>query len=175
MIRSDSHPINQSINQGLTPVQSIHFMLTICQTKFQILHCNGTNRRAPKMQIPFTWNSRQAKTNTQSTRKISNSIWTPVCYLFWKYSSLVSELISVNSCVIVFQGACILNMLRDFLTPEAFKIGIVLYLRRYSYQNTVNSHLWESLTNVSVYTATWASYPFHTTESNPTKPIMCVS
>uniref|UniRef100_A0A8K9XYG9 Aminopeptidase n=1 Tax=Oncorhynchus mykiss TaxID=8022 RepID=A0A8K9XYG9_ONCMY len=47
------------------------------------------------------------------------------------------------------KGACILNMLRDFLTPEAFKIGIVRYLRRYSYQNTVNSHLWESLTNVS--------------------------
>uniref|UniRef100_A0A8C7VNC4 Aminopeptidase n=1 Tax=Oncorhynchus mykiss TaxID=8022 RepID=A0A8C7VNC4_ONCMY len=46
------------------------------------------------------------------------------------------------------KGACILNMLRDFLTPEAFKIGIVRYLRRYSYQNTVNSHLWESLTNI---------------------------
>nr|XP_023694685.1 endoplasmic reticulum aminopeptidase 1-like isoform X1 [Paramormyrops kingsleyae] len=45
------------------------------------------------------------------------------------------------------KGACILNMLRDFLTPEAFKIGIVRYLRRYSYQNTVNAHLWESLTN----------------------------
>uniref|UniRef100_A0A3Q0R2Z2 Aminopeptidase n=1 Tax=Amphilophus citrinellus TaxID=61819 RepID=A0A3Q0R2Z2_AMPCI len=47
------------------------------------------------------------------------------------------------------KGACILNMLRDFLTPEAFEIGIVRYLKRYSYQNTVNSHLWESLTDVS--------------------------
>ncbi|XP_070821369.1 endoplasmic reticulum aminopeptidase 1b [Chaetodon trifascialis] len=46
------------------------------------------------------------------------------------------------------KGACILNMLRDFLTPEAFEIGIIRYLKRYSYQNTVNSHLWESLTNV---------------------------
>ncbi|XP_030647207.1 endoplasmic reticulum aminopeptidase 1b [Chanos chanos] len=46
------------------------------------------------------------------------------------------------------KGACILNMLRDFLTPEAFKLGIVRYLKRYSYQNTVNSHLWESLTNI---------------------------
>ncbi|XP_051981306.1 LOW QUALITY PROTEIN: endoplasmic reticulum aminopeptidase 1b [Xyrauchen texanus] len=46
------------------------------------------------------------------------------------------------------KGACILNMLREFLTPEAFKLGIVRYLKRYSYQNTVNSHLWESLTNV---------------------------
>uniref|UniRef100_A0A8C4NSJ6 Aminopeptidase n=1 Tax=Dicentrarchus labrax TaxID=13489 RepID=A0A8C4NSJ6_DICLA len=47
------------------------------------------------------------------------------------------------------KGACILNMLRDFLTPEAFEIGIIRYLKRYSYQNTVNSHLWESLTNVT--------------------------
>ncbi|XP_071388973.1 endoplasmic reticulum aminopeptidase 1b [Centroberyx affinis] len=46
------------------------------------------------------------------------------------------------------KGACILNMLRDFLTPEAFEIGIIRYLKRYSYQNTVNSHLWESLTNI---------------------------
>ncbi|CAB1425158.1 unnamed protein product [Pleuronectes platessa] len=46
------------------------------------------------------------------------------------------------------KGACILNMLRDFLTPEAFEIGIIKYLKRFSYQNTVNSHLWESLTNV---------------------------
>ncbi|XP_066566761.1 endoplasmic reticulum aminopeptidase 1b [Amia ocellicauda] len=46
------------------------------------------------------------------------------------------------------KGACILNMLRDFLTPEAFKIGIIRYLRRYSYQNTRNTHLWDSLTNI---------------------------
>uniref|UniRef100_A0A8C5BHS8 Aminopeptidase n=1 Tax=Gadus morhua TaxID=8049 RepID=A0A8C5BHS8_GADMO len=47
------------------------------------------------------------------------------------------------------KGACILNMLRDFLTPEAFNEGIIRYLRRYSYQNTVNRHLWQSLSNVS--------------------------
>ncbi|KAM9743746.1 endoplasmic reticulum aminopeptidase 1b [Menidia menidia] len=46
------------------------------------------------------------------------------------------------------KGACILNMLRDFITPEAFEIGIIRYLKRYSYQNTVNSHLWESLTDI---------------------------
>uniref|UniRef100_A0A8C5ANV6 Aminopeptidase n=1 Tax=Gadus morhua TaxID=8049 RepID=A0A8C5ANV6_GADMO len=45
------------------------------------------------------------------------------------------------------KGACILNMLRDFLTPEAFNEGIIRYLRRYSYQNTVNRHLWQSLSN----------------------------
>lgn len=47
------------------------------------------------------------------------------------------------------KGACILNMLRDFLSPEAFKYGIILYLKKHSYRNTVNSDLWESLTNVS--------------------------
>ncbi|XP_023199956.1 endoplasmic reticulum aminopeptidase 1-like [Xiphophorus maculatus] len=46
------------------------------------------------------------------------------------------------------KGACILNMLRDFLSPEVFEIGIIRYLKRYSYQNTVNSHLWESLTDI---------------------------
>ncbi|XP_053181122.1 endoplasmic reticulum aminopeptidase 1b [Scomber japonicus] len=46
------------------------------------------------------------------------------------------------------KGACILNMLRDFLTPEVFEIGIIRYLKRFSYQNTVNSHLWESLTDI---------------------------
>lgn len=40
-------------------------------------------------------------------------------------------------------------MLRDFLTPTAFEIGIIRYLKRYSYGNTVNSHLWESLTKVT--------------------------
>uniref|UniRef100_A0A673C4E2 Aminopeptidase n=1 Tax=Sphaeramia orbicularis TaxID=375764 RepID=A0A673C4E2_9TELE len=58
------------------------------------------------------------------------------------------------------KGACILNMLRDFLTPEAFEIGIIRYLKRYSYQNTVNSHLWESLTDVSKavwWTGKWFS------------------
>lgn len=46
------------------------------------------------------------------------------------------------------KGACILNMLQDFLTPEAFEIGIIRYLKKYSYQNTVNSHLWESLSDI---------------------------
>ncbi|RXM94705.1 Endoplasmic reticulum aminopeptidase 1 [Acipenser ruthenus] len=32
--------------------------------------------------------------------------------------------------------------------PDAFKIGIIRYLRRYSYENTRNEHLWESLTNI---------------------------
>uniref|UniRef100_A0AAR2IQK3 Aminopeptidase n=1 Tax=Pygocentrus nattereri TaxID=42514 RepID=A0AAR2IQK3_PYGNA len=47
------------------------------------------------------------------------------------------------------KGACILHMLREFLTPDHFKSGIVRYLKQYSYQNTVNTHLWESLITVS--------------------------
>uniref|UniRef100_A0A3Q2YBD9 Aminopeptidase n=1 Tax=Hippocampus comes TaxID=109280 RepID=A0A3Q2YBD9_HIPCM len=47
------------------------------------------------------------------------------------------------------KGACLLNMLKDFLTPDVFEVGILRYLKRYSYKNTANSHLWESLTNVS--------------------------
>ncbi|XP_017549208.2 endoplasmic reticulum aminopeptidase 1 [Pygocentrus nattereri] len=46
------------------------------------------------------------------------------------------------------KGACVLNMLRDFLTPEAFKMGIIRYLKNHSYQNTVNADLWYSLTNI---------------------------
>lgn len=43
------------------------------------------------------------------------------------------------------KGACILHMLREFLSPEDFKRGIIDYLKRYSYQNTFNTHLWKSL------------------------------
>ncbi|XP_061528117.1 endoplasmic reticulum aminopeptidase 1b [Phycodurus eques] len=46
------------------------------------------------------------------------------------------------------KGACILNMLKDFMTPEVFEVGIIRYLKRYSYRNTVSSHLWESLTDI---------------------------
>ncbi|XP_062943095.1 endoplasmic reticulum aminopeptidase 1 isoform X2 [Cynocephalus volans] len=43
------------------------------------------------------------------------------------------------------KGACILNMLRDYLSPDAFKSGIVQYLRTYSYKNTKNEDLWNSM------------------------------
>ncbi|XP_062870320.1 endoplasmic reticulum aminopeptidase 1 [Trichomycterus rosablanca] len=46
------------------------------------------------------------------------------------------------------KGACVLNMLKDFLTPEAFNIGIIRYLKKHSYQNTVSADLWNSLTNI---------------------------
>ena len=68
-------------------------------------------------------------------------------YLNTQQNVFVLCIFSIPVCL--FQGACILNMLRDFLTPEVFQIGIIRYLKRYSYQNTETKDLWESLTNVS--------------------------
>ncbi|XP_009578502.1 PREDICTED: endoplasmic reticulum aminopeptidase 1, partial [Fulmarus glacialis] len=46
------------------------------------------------------------------------------------------------------KGSCILNMLRDYLTADVFKAGLVQYLQKYSYQNTKNEDLWNSMTNI---------------------------
>lgn len=69
-----------------------------------------------------------------------------------------------DALVMFSQGACILNMLRDFLSPEAFEIGIIRYLKRFSYQNTVSQHLWESLSDVSVYVLVWLGQRLKLTE-----------
>lgn len=41
-------------------------------------------------------------------------------------------------------------MLWNYLTADVFKAGIVQYLRNYSYRNTKNEDLWNSLTNASI-------------------------
>ncbi|KAM5167989.1 endoplasmic reticulum aminopeptidase 1 isoform 2-T2 [Callospermophilus lateralis] len=46
------------------------------------------------------------------------------------------------------KGACILNMLRDYLSADAFKSGIVQYLHKYSYKNTKNEDLWNSMASI---------------------------
>ncbi|XP_041041968.1 endoplasmic reticulum aminopeptidase 1b isoform X1 [Carcharodon carcharias] len=46
------------------------------------------------------------------------------------------------------KGACILNMLMDYLTEDVFKVGIIKYLQRHSYGNAKNEDLWNSLTNI---------------------------
>uniref|UniRef100_A0A3Q2GI80 Aminopeptidase n=1 Tax=Cyprinodon variegatus TaxID=28743 RepID=A0A3Q2GI80_CYPVA len=48
------------------------------------------------------------------------------------------------------KGACVLHMLRHFLTEEVFQggtSGIVRYLRKHSYGNAQNQDLWDSLAN----------------------------
>ncbi|XP_027947844.1 endoplasmic reticulum aminopeptidase 1 [Eumetopias jubatus] len=46
------------------------------------------------------------------------------------------------------KGACILNMLRDYLGADAFKSGIVQYLQKYSYRNTRNEDLWDRMASI---------------------------
>ncbi|XP_027257655.1 endoplasmic reticulum aminopeptidase 1 [Cricetulus griseus] len=46
------------------------------------------------------------------------------------------------------KGACILNMLRDYLGADTFKRGIVQYLQKYSYKNTKNEDLWNSMASI---------------------------
>ncbi|KAM6229993.1 endoplasmic reticulum aminopeptidase 1 [Porphyrio hochstetteri] len=46
------------------------------------------------------------------------------------------------------KGSCILHMLREYLTADVFKAGLVQYLQKYSYQNTKNEDLWNSMTNI---------------------------
>ncbi|KAM6104836.1 LOW QUALITY PROTEIN: endoplasmic reticulum aminopeptidase 1-like [Pterocles gutturalis] len=45
------------------------------------------------------------------------------------------------------KGCCILNMLRDYLTADVLKAGLVRYLK-YSYQNTKNEDLRNSMANI---------------------------
>uniref|UniRef100_A0A452HQA4 Uncharacterized protein n=1 Tax=Gopherus agassizii TaxID=38772 RepID=A0A452HQA4_9SAUR len=46
------------------------------------------------------------------------------------------------------KGACILHMLRNFLTEEVFQNGIIHYLKKHSYSNAKNNDLWTSLANL---------------------------
>uniref|UniRef100_A0A671EKE2 Aminopeptidase n=3 Tax=Rhinolophus ferrumequinum TaxID=59479 RepID=A0A671EKE2_RHIFE len=45
------------------------------------------------------------------------------------------------------KGACILNMLKDFLSEEKFQKGIIHYLKKFSFRNAKNDDLWSSLSN----------------------------
>ncbi|XP_028661573.1 endoplasmic reticulum aminopeptidase 2-like [Erpetoichthys calabaricus] len=45
------------------------------------------------------------------------------------------------------KGACILHMLRSYLSKDVFQSGIVRYLRKYSYRNAKNEDLWNSMAN----------------------------
>ncbi|NXG77378.1 ERAP1 aminopeptidase, partial [Baryphthengus martii] len=57
-----------------------------------------------------------------------------------------AEILEMFDDVSYDKGSCILNMLRDYLTADVFKAGLVQYLQKYSYQNTKNEDLWNSMT-----------------------------
>ncbi|KAM9694251.1 endoplasmic reticulum aminopeptidase 2 isoform 1-T4 [Trichechus inunguis] len=76
-----------------------------------------------------------AKDTLNSSRPISNPAETP---------TEVQEMFDVVS---YNKGACILNMLKDFLTDEKFQEGITHYIRKFSYRNAKNDDLWGSLSN----------------------------
>lgn len=46
------------------------------------------------------------------------------------------------------KGACILNMIQNYLGQDVFKAGVVKYLLKFSYQNTQSEDLWNSLSDV---------------------------
>ncbi|XP_075037393.1 endoplasmic reticulum aminopeptidase 1-like [Mixophyes fleayi] len=46
------------------------------------------------------------------------------------------------------KGACILNMLQDYMGSEGFEVGIIQYLRRFSYRSATNEDLWNSMTDI---------------------------
>ncbi|KAM9330946.1 endoplasmic reticulum aminopeptidase 1 [Gastrophryne carolinensis] len=46
------------------------------------------------------------------------------------------------------KGACILNMLQDYIGAESFEAGIIHYLKRFSYRNARNKDLWDSMTDI---------------------------
>ncbi|KAM5298200.1 endoplasmic reticulum aminopeptidase 1 [Ctenodactylus gundi] len=67
------------------------------------------------------------------------------------------------------KGSCILNMLRDYLTDDTFKNGIMQYLRKYSYKNTKNEDLWNTMASIcpaqttegSCSPSQWSSFSSH--------------
>nr|XP_012420004.1 PREDICTED: endoplasmic reticulum aminopeptidase 2 isoform X2 [Odobenus rosmarus divergens] len=75
------------------------------------------------------------KDSLNSSRPISNQAETP---------TQIAEMFDVVS---YNKGACILNMLKDFLIEEKFHKGIIHYLKRFSYGNAKNDDLWSSLSN----------------------------
>lgn len=116
----------------------------------------------------WSWFAEFFSTNIQSSRKPHShqrDVWHSLlwqsmvsvsyecCALVVSYSKRESS--SSHSCLnhsaffsLHPQGACVLHMLRHFLSDDMFQRGIVRYLRKYSYRNALNQDLWDSLANV---------------------------
>ncbi|XP_037009748.2 endoplasmic reticulum aminopeptidase 2 [Artibeus jamaicensis] len=78
------------------------------------------------------------KDSLNSSRPISNEAKTPT------QIQEMFDTVSYN------KGACILNMLKDFLSKEKFRKGVIHYLKKFSYRNAKNDDLWHSLSNSCV-------------------------
>ncbi|KAI5946630.1 Endoplasmic reticulum aminopeptidase 2 [Manis javanica] len=72
-----------------------------------------------------------------SSRPISNQAETP------------TQIQEMFDAVSYNKGACILNMLKNFLSAEKFQKGIIHYLKKFSYGNAKNDDLWSSLSNLA--------------------------
>ncbi|XP_037385949.1 endoplasmic reticulum aminopeptidase 2 isoform X1 [Talpa occidentalis] len=74
-----------------------------------------------------------SRDSLNSSRPVSNQAETP------------TQIHEMFDAVSYNKGACILNMLKDFLTGEKFQRGIIHYLKKFSYRNAKNNDLWSSL------------------------------
>uniref|UniRef100_A0A8B9QWS9 Endoplasmic reticulum aminopeptidase 2 n=1 Tax=Apteryx owenii TaxID=8824 RepID=A0A8B9QWS9_APTOW len=70
------------------------------------------------------------------------------------------------------KGACILHMLRNFLTEEVFWNGIIHYLKKHSYKNAKNKDLWDSLANVICFVLHCSQYDYYLSEHFDVAKIM---
>ncbi|XP_045368472.2 endoplasmic reticulum aminopeptidase 2 isoform X2 [Camelus bactrianus] len=77
------------------------------------------------------------KDSLNSSHPISNQAETP------------TQIQEMFDAVSYKKGACILNMLKDFLSEGKFKTGIIHYLKKFSYRNAKNDDLWNSLSNLT--------------------------
>ncbi|KAK1176498.1 endoplasmic reticulum aminopeptidase 2-like isoform X1 [Acipenser oxyrinchus oxyrinchus] len=76
-----------------------------------------------------------ARDSLNSTHPITNPAETP------------TQIMEMFDAVSYDKGACVLNMLKDFLTEDVFQNGVIRYLRRYSYKNAKSDDLWDSMAN----------------------------
>ncbi|MGH0162220.1 UNVERIFIED_CONTAM: hypothetical protein FKN15_042193 [Acipenser sinensis] len=76
-----------------------------------------------------------ARDSLNSSHPITNPAETP------------TQIMEMFDAVSYDKGACVLNMLKDFLTEDVFQNGVIRYLRRYSYKNAKSDDLWDSMAN----------------------------
>ncbi|NXA49531.1 ERAP2 aminopeptidase, partial [Nothocercus julius] len=70
------------------------------------------------------------------------------------------------------KGACILHMLRNFLTEEVFQDGIIHYLKKHSYKNAKNKDLWDSLATTVCFVLHFSQYDYYFSEHFDVAKIM---